>query len=316
MSEVKGKLKATFVTLIALLLMTITLSGCGKNNEIVATYDGGQVTQEEFNSYIGAMLFFNPMSMDIVEDAEFQEAALKQHIAIKLLTAQADEDMWKIQRKVANEEFALIKEQFLSGYGSKNEWNAMLKELNTNEKDLKVYLENTKVAGELLDAPISDAEIEAEFERLKTEHVFDKIVMSHILIDVNENNERTLDDARIIAEEIVAKLEQGEDFSTLAAEYSDDLTTAEEGGTLPEMNGGQLVSIFGQAVLELAVGQVSEPIAMTYGYHIVRIDSREVQQFTEIDEEMRGQIRGSIINTRFIDFIETELPNKNMQINL
>lgn len=312
-----------FTAIVAMISLALVLSGCGKqdkNDEIIAEFEGGHITQSQFDTHVGAMFFLGQQPMEALDDA-YKSEILHQLIAMEIIAKGADQDIWKTESKAANEEFTLMKEQFLFSF-TNGEWKDTLKEYKTDEKGIKQFLEVSRVVGEVLDRDITEELIEAEYEKLKEEHVFDKIGLSHILVAIDDitpegvEEIRTLDEAKVIVEQIKARLDEGESFADLAAAYSDDTATAEEGGVLPEMNGAQLTPVFGEALLDMSVGEISEPIAMEYGYHIIKVNSRETEQLADFDEETLRQLRGYIVSTKFMDFVETELPTKIKQINM
>lgn len=66
---------------------------------------------------------------------------------------------------------------------------------------------------------------------------------------------------------------QGEDFSQLAREYSDD-GSASSGGELGWFGKGAMVPDFEKAAFTLDSGQISDPVATQYGYHIIKCEGR------------------------------------------
>ena len=94
------------------------------------------------------------------------------------------------------------------------------------------------------------------------------------------------------ADEIYQRLKNGEDFATLAKEYSDDKSSAKNGGLLPWFGTGRMVQAFEDAAFSLEKnGEISEPVQSNYGWHIIqRVDYRGIGSF----EELKGQIKQRI----------------------
>jgi peptidyl-prolyl cis-trans isomerase C len=63
----------------------------------------------------------------------------------------------------------------------------------------------------------------------------------------------------------------GEDFATLAKEYSEDTGSKENGGELPNFSRGQMLPEFEAAAFALGTNQVSDVVTTMYGYHLIKV---------------------------------------------
>ncbi len=117
----------------------------------------------------------------------------------------------------------------------------------------------------------------------------------HILIKPTEI--RSPVQARAMIEELYQRVLNGEPFDELARRYSDDAASGSLGGELGWTLPGQLVPEFEQQVNQLGVNQVSKPFETRFGWHIVQVEERRTQDFTE---EMRtNQARAEIRKRKF-----------------
>ncbi len=89
---------------------------------------------------------------------------------------------------------------------------------------------------------------------------------------------RTREEALALAESLQARIASGEDFGTLAAEYSADTNSAVNGGELAWFGRGQMVAPFEEAAFTLPVAQVSDPISTTFGYHLLEVLERDTER--------------------------------------
>lgn len=80
--------------------------------------------------------------------------------------------------------------------------------------------------------------------------------------------------ARQKAEGLLARLQGGADFATVARESSDDQSTRPDGGLLPWMGQGQTAPPFEQAAFALKAGAVSGVVETPFGYHLIRLEDR------------------------------------------
>lgn len=86
----------------------------------------------------------------------------------------------------------------------------------------------------------------------------DKVSAQHILVD-----------QEFEAQDILKKIEAGEDFAQLAKDFS-SCGSAAQGGDLGEFGRGMMVKPFEDATFALEVGQVSAPVKTQFGYHIIK----------------------------------------------
>ena len=72
-----------------------------------------------------------------------------------------------------------------------------------------------------------------------------------------------------IAKEIKERINEGEDFSKLALQFS-DCPSKKKGGDLGFFKRGDMVKEFENAVYSMKVGDISDPIKTQFGYHIIK----------------------------------------------
>jgi peptidyl-prolyl cis-trans isomerase SurA len=101
--------------------------------------------------------------------------------------------------------------------------------------------------------------------------------IGHILISLSEQpNAQELQVAQEKLNDINSALEQGTEFSSVAATYSDALN-ALKGGNLGWRKGSELPELFAEPIKAMAVGEVSTPIRNGSGFHVITlIDKRGV----------------------------------------
>jgi parvulin-like peptidyl-prolyl isomerase len=80
-----------------------------------------------------------------------------------------------------------------------------------------------------------------------------------------------------LALELRQRLLDGEDFATLAAEYSDD-GSASSGGDLGWFGRGDMVPPFEEAAFSLELNTISEPIRSEFGYHLIEVLERDAER--------------------------------------
>ncbi|MBW2263834.1 MAG: peptidylprolyl isomerase [Deltaproteobacteria bacterium] len=103
-----------------------------------------------------------------------------------------------------------------------------------------------------------------------------------------------LAESRKLAEEIAEKArEPGADFGELAAQYSDDEETAEDEGYVGEFESGDLPEVIEKALIKLDVGEVSDPVRTSTGYHVILLIDRKaskVKSFKEASDAIFNEL--------------------------
>jgi len=121
---------------------------------------------------------------------------------------------------------------------------------------------------------------------------------SHILIEVaddaetggdGDGDETDGDDADAAAlkkaEDLLARIRDGEDFAELAKEHSADPGSAQNGGDLGVIERGVMVPPFEEAVFAMTEeGELRGPVKTRFGYHIIRLSRLAPEQRQELDE--------------------------------
>lgn len=119
----------------------------------------------------------------------------------------------------------------------------------------------------------------------------EKINAAHVLIRTNpamsENERKAL---LTKAQEAHSKLMSGMPFEEVVADYSDDKISAKNSGDLGWLKKGAIAPAFSEQAFSLAKGEVSQPFATAFGYHIVKV--LEGQKIVKAPfEKVKGDIR-------------------------
>ena len=106
-------------------------------------------------------------------------------------------------------------------------------------------------------------------------------VLSNKLNEAFAKEEDVTKAARDKAEKILARLEAGEDFDTVAKEVSEDTGSAENGGDIGWFAKGATIAEFETAAYALQPGERSDLVKTSYGYHILLMVERGLPPATD-----------------------------------
>lgn len=238
-----------------LLIGTMLVTGCSaklKNGEEVAfTVNDKNITADKLYKELKEK-YASAVMIDMIDKKIFD------------VVYKDDEDI----EKQASNQIESLKSQYADS------WNTTLKSAGYDSEDeLKEYfilnLQRSKAIEDYVKDSIKDDEIKKYYE----ENTVGDISAKHILIKVKSDSDTeglTDDEAKSKAEELIKKLDEGADFSTLAKENSDDTGSAENGGDLGYFNKGDMVEEFEDAAYALKVDEYTKtPVKSSYGYHII-----------------------------------------------
>lgn len=278
----------------------------------VATYKGGTVTKGEFDTFFALQALFNGNHAASKDNPEYQKNVLTQYIQNKVLFDRASEADQAAAKDGAIKQIATWKSQFGDA-----KFQEDLKSLNVTATDLENYLVVGYGAQNAIHSSMTDAQLKAKYEaNLKAnKDAYTIASVRHILIGFNHNGGqplRTKEEALQLAKDVQQKLKNGGDFAKLAQEYSDDPGSKENGGLYADAEVGLWVPEFKQAAIEQAIGTVGDPVETSFGYHVIKVESRSVKSF----ESVKPELKASLEQALFQEFREKELPGLIEKIDL
>ena len=112
---------------------------------------------------------------------------------------------------------------------------------------------------------------------------------SHILLNTKDE-----------ADNMLERLNEGENFASLAAQFSIG-PSAPKGGNIGWFVMGQMVPEFEVAVLSLELGMVSRPIQTEFGWHIIKLDGERLQpqpSLQELRQQLEMELKEDYLNNK------------------
>lgn len=214
-------------------LAVITIAGC--SNSTVATTKAGKVTQDDL--YESMKESAGPAALQKLILKDVLEENYGKDVTDKKINAEFDK-----QKKSYGEQF-----------------DTLLKQANLTEKSYKDTIRMNLLVESAVKAntKFTDADYKKAWEDWTP-----KMTAQHILV---------ADEAA--AKDLIAKINAGEDFDTLAKENSLDTGSKEDGGKLPEFDATTGYDpAFVAAAAKLKDGEVTaEPVQGQNGYHIIKM---------------------------------------------
>ncbi|MEE4304358.1 MAG: SurA N-terminal domain-containing protein [Wenzhouxiangella sp.] len=155
----------------------------------------------------------------------------------------------------------------------------------TTEERVRLSYVSLEPESLIEEVSLSEEELRQRYEAARQRYLTPEARRaSHILITSDSAGDAE-QSAQARAEQLAERIEAGESFEELAAEYSDDPVSAEAGGDLGWLEPEDMVDPFEDALYALSEpGDVSEPVETQFGWHLIRLDEIRPPQGMSFDE--------------------------------
>lgn len=141
--------------------------------------------------------------------------------------------------------------------------------------------------------PVTDADIQGEYDKFVKENGGKEYRARHILVETESD-----------ANALIAEIKKGGSFEELAKKASKDPGSGANGGDLDWAAAGSYVPEFSDAMVKLAKGQMTDaPIKSQFGFHIIRVDDVREAQLPKLDE-VKPQISQQLQQQKLAKFQE------------
>jgi len=141
--------------------------------------------------------------------------------------------------------------------------------------------------------PISDADIQKEYDRVKAEQGDKEYRARHILVETEDQ-----------AKTMVAELKKGGKFEELAAKNSKDPGSKDRGGDLDWHGPGDFDRAFSDAMIKLEKGKFTEtPVRTRFGFHIIQLEDVRSGRFPSL-AEVKPRIQQQLTQGRIDELVK------------
>ena len=190
----------------------------------------------------------------------------------------------------------LIQEADKQGIGSRAEVKSQI------DNARQSILINAMLMDHLKKNPVKDAEVKAEYDRVKAETANNKEYKArHILVETEDQ-----------AKAIITKLKGGAKFEDLAKQ-SKDPGSAANGGDLDWVDPAKMVPEFSKAMIALQKGAITEaPVKSQFGYHVIKLEDVRPVKFPTL-EQAKPQVTEAVQQKKIQAFREGLMKKAKIQ---
>jgi peptidyl-prolyl cis-trans isomerase C len=224
---------------------------------------------------------------------EVERQVLERLVHVKLLTAKATAEDKAKAKEAADKGFA----EFRKRWPSEDAFNRQLVALGMAPAEFRAQMEEENLFREIIDREVKATIkiLEDELKKFYDDHAtqFDlpeRVKASHILILTRDPltqqtyTDAQLEEKRKQADKLLARAKAGEDFASLAKEYSDDPNSRDQGGDLGIFARGRMVAEFDAAAFSLEPNKISDLVSTKFGFHIIKVTEKLPARKTPFEE--------------------------------
>lgn len=315
----------------------LAFAGChhAPGPDVVATVNGKDILRADLDKYYNASIRDNsqPPAQEVADNQRLTilrgmiDEEIVQQRAAKLNLVASDED---VNAKITDMKTPYTQE----------EWDKQLKQRNMTSDDLKTVIRRQLTESKLINKEVeskinvTDAEITAYYNAHKADFnlIEPRYELSQILVSGNppQQPRRPPNDAeaRKEIETIRGRLLNGEDFGTLAAQFTENPNLAQNGGDMGTVTETQLHSdadVY-NAIAKLKPGQITDPLPVSdpthkvvIGYQIYKLNNREAAGQRDLNdprthELIRGGLRdrkGQLLRSAYLEMLHDQATVRN-----
>lgn len=289
------------------ILISTNMVAC--SNKTVAKINDVDVSKEEYKKteeflYATGYVEKNEKNSDKVNN-DILSFIIDNEVAYQ----EAQKENIKVKDSDVNEKVEQLKETLENNTSYKEKLESagitedFLKEQVKKDLTVAKYKENF-----IKDIKVTDKEMEAYYNNNKDQFNVKEVKASQILIstldeDNKEVSKEQKEKLKEKAQSILDKVNNNEDFASLAKKYSDDKNSGKDGGDLGYFAKNEKNIEFTKEVFKLDINQVSNLIETPYGYHIVKVTDKTT--VTKSLEDSKDDIKTKILNEKYTKHIDS-----------
>jgi parvulin-like peptidyl-prolyl isomerase len=297
------------LAVVATLLLAVSVARAGQVvDQIVATVDREAILLSDVMAEIGPQL--NDLRATAPDEATFNnqmnalvEETLTQAIDSRILYREAQ----MAGMEIGDEQLEKRLDDYKELFDSPEEFRLELERSGETVSTLRDRLRRQILAASMArrkqeqlaeEVVVSESDVAQYYQDHRSDFEQpDRSRVRQIFLVGGEGSDRTAARARM--DEILEKLNAGDEFTELAAEYS-QAPGAEDGGIIGWVTPDDLVGTLNDAAFSLEPGQHSGVLETDGGFHILQVDEREAAGTSTL-EEMRPKIEPELRRMRAME---------------
>ncbi len=255
------------------------------------------LTTEEFENNLRSALLAEKLRAAVtdwvaVSDADVEREYRKRNEKVKLQLIVFTPD--KVQNEVK------ITDAELSAHFDKRKDQYRVPE----KRRIKYLLVDTDAVKAKVVVPPGDVERYYQ-QNIQQYSTPEQVRASHILFKTEGKDDAAV---KAQAESVLKQVKSGGDFAALATKYSEDESSAKNGGDMDYFGRGRMVKEFEEAAFSLPPGTISDLVKTQFGYHIIKVVDKKpaaTRPFAEVRQQIADQLAYERAQTQVTELATT-----------
>ena len=199
-----------------------------------------------------------------------------------------------------------LMEQQYNRHGGRDKLMERVQQMDVDSQTVEQQMRESVTIENYLNQKLLE-KVQLSDEQLMEAYNSDKTAtVRHILLNTQGKSDSEKEEIRQKMEGLLERARDGEDFTALVKEYSEDSASKANGGLYKDFARGSMVKPFEEAAFGVPVGEVSDIVETQYGYHILKIENRkkEDKPFEEVKDQLRSKMEQLNRNTVYFEFMD------------
>ena len=283
------------------------LAGCGTvSASVVATYNGGSVTQSQMNTQVNLMKLLYPQ---LNATTAVQKQILTEYIIYdRLLVNKAQQAGIKVpQTQVNNVVLQWKQGEIAQGFsGNSQAFDTKLQSLKLTNADISSLVQNQLVLQAYAKTLVKTIPISQQM----------KFYQQNLAQFATVSERAILVKTLSLAQKLQKELQNGGSWKVLAKEYSQDPGSKDNGGEYANQNPTQWVTPFKDHAMTQPIGQIGAPFNSTYGYFVMQVLKRTVAPFKQEQSTIISQLTQQQESSAMSAFASQIQKSANIKVTL
>lgn len=297
-----------------------------RRSPVIVTVNGVEITEEQIDRVLEKDLRLavntlgqkptyamrHNMTLRVI-DTLMEKIVIGERIRARKITVTIDEVIKEITRIAS-----------MNGMSVQEFYNKAYKTQNSTPTDVKDQIAMALRFDKLIEKElnpkhfqVSDREAKRHYDRHKDQFTKPKRVKaSHIMIKYPKTDKASKRDVKYAMGKIVLMGKKGVDFGKLAKKYSQDKKTRVKGGDLGFFIYDIMPEKLAKAAFSLRVGEISDPIEMPYGCHVIKvfdIDPGGLISFDKVKAEIKTWMSNELKAKEAAKYIQEKMANAKIK---